>query len=76
MQEDTRGNRGGGDPAKQLIQLAESFFQSDVSDADKAGVWGKLSEAATEAGIDTEAEDDQRAARDRAVSLAIASAEW
>lgn len=73
MQEDTRGNRGG-DPAKQLLQLAEDYFKSsDVSDADKATAWAKLEALAGEAGID---EDDERAARDREVTLAIAEAAW
>jgi uncharacterized protein len=72
MQEDnTRGNRGGGDPAKQLVQLAEDYFaDTAVSNDAKAGVWAKLEELAIAAGID----DDERAARSR--DLAIAQAAW
>jgi HK97 family phage prohead protease len=72
QQADSRGNRGAGDGEK-VVQAAEDYFKSDASDADKQALWGKLSEAAIAAGIDTGDEDDERAARDRAVALASVS---
>jgi len=75
MQEDSRGNRGrrSGDPAAALVQAATDYFtDTNVVDADKQATWGKLEALATEAGIDTDDEGDERAARDRAVALACA----